>query len=138
MTIIILSSLLLGAAASDFRKHKIYNLWVLPHLAAGFLLAVRDGGAAGAWSALLSMGLSFAMLFPVYLAGGIGAGDVKLFAAAAPFLDLREVGICVLLSFVIGGVMSAGVLLAGKGRKYRIRFAIPILMSVAFIFGGKI
>ena len=123
---------------TDLVRKKIYNLWVLPGFIAGVFLSWYSGGLQGLISARASSFLAFLILFPVYLAGGIGAGDVKLFAAAATWLSFSEVWMCILVSFLIGAAFGL-IKTAVKGRKgLTIRFAIPILISFLFIFGGKL
>ena len=134
--IAVLLTLLTGAVATDLAKRKIYNCWVLPGLLAGFLTAFLSGGTARTREALLSMFFAFAVLFPVYLIGGIGAGDVKLFAACATCLTLRETAQCITISFLVGGAASLILLLMHRKRGQTIRFAVPILVSVLFITGG--
>ena len=134
----VLYALLIGAVISDLMKHKIYNRWVLPGLAAGVTGAWVCGGGQGLLQALQSCLLAFGLLFPVYLAGGIGAGDVKLFTAAAAWLDAPEVVECMLCAFVIGGLISIVCVLVHRRMHGQIRFAVPVFMSIVFLFGGKI
>ncbi|MCR5178985.1 MAG: prepilin peptidase [Lachnospiraceae bacterium] len=123
---------------TDLVRKKIYNLWVLPGFAAGMLLSFVSEGIRGFSGALAAALLAFMILFPVYLAGGIGAGDVKLFAAAAVWLNFGEVCMCIMVSFLIGAAYGL-IKLAVMGRKdMTIRFAVPILISIFFIFGGKL
>lgn len=134
----VLFAFLIGAAATDWTKHRIYNLWILPGLFAGLLTAGWTGGGAGVRSAVGSMLLAFLLLFPVYLIGGIGAGDVKLFAAAALFLGARETLLSIFLSFFIGAGISVVRIAVERRFRQKIRFAAPILISILFVFGGKL
>lgn len=138
VSVTILMILLTGAVATDLWRYKIYNLWVLPGLLAGLIAAGATGGGTGFLQGLVSAAISFAVLFPVYLAGGIGAGDVKLFAAVAVWLTPGEVLMCIFVSFLLGGLCGIIRILRERRRHLTIRFAVPILMSVLFIFGGKL
>ena len=136
--IAVLFAFLTGAVVTDLVRKKIYNLWVLPGFAAGLVLSWCSGGMRGLSGALTAALLALCILFPVYLAGGIGAGDVKLFAAAATWLSFGEVCMCILISFVIGAVYGLVKLLIGRKKGTTIRFAIPVMISILFIFGGKL
>ena len=59
----------------------------------------------------MGLGLGFFLLFPVYLMGGMGAGDVKALAALGAWLGP---GLTLTLFFYMalaGGLMAIGVLL---------------------------
>ncbi|MCR5675550.1 MAG: A24 family peptidase [Lachnospiraceae bacterium] len=135
---VLLFALLAGAAATDWKRHKIYNRWTFPGLLAGVAAAGVLDGADGIRCALCSAIFALVLLFPVYLIGGIGAGDVKLFAAAASFLELRETFLCIFVSFLIGAGFSLLLIVAKKGKQRQIRFALPILISILFVSGGKL
>ena len=136
--IAVLFILLTGAVITDLVRKKIYNLWILPGFFAGLILSLCSGGMRGLSGALTAALLALVILFPVYLAGGIGAGDVKLFAAAATWLSFGEVCMCILISFAIGAVYGLIKLLAARKKGTTIRFAIPVMISILFIFGGKL
>ncbi len=139
MAFVVLFPLLIGAVVTDLWRHKIYNCWVLCGLLTGLALAGATENSAGLIRGLVSMLLALFLLFPVYLIGGIGAGDVKLFAAAAVNLTPEEVLLGILLSFLIGAVFSVvRILRTGSLRGQTIHFAIPVLISVLFIYGGKL
>ena len=52
------------------------------------------------------MGLG--LFFFIYLAGGIGAGDVKLMAAIGAFVGVYGVLSCAWLAMILGGVYAIG------------------------------
>ena len=136
--IAVLFAFLTGAVVTDLVRKKIYNLWVFPGFGAGLILSWCSGGMRGLSGAVTAALLALLILFPVYLAGGIGAGDVKLFAAAAAWLSSGEVCMCILISFAIGAVYGLIKLLATRKRGTTIRFAVPVMISILFIFGGKL
>ena len=82
----ILMTLLSGSALTDLWRNKIYNAWILPGMLVGLVISVYQGGLQGLWTSAVSMIVSLGILLPVYFLNGIGAGDVKLFAAVAAFL----------------------------------------------------
>lgn len=74
----------LAAAGYDVRQRRLPNWLTLGGLAGGALYALLTGApllGGDSVYALLAAAIGFAALFPAYLAGWMGAGDVKLFAA---------------------------------------------------------
>lgn len=57
---------------------------------------------------LKSMFWPLCLLFPVYLLGAVGAGDVKLIAALSAMTGGARIGTLILISFLIGA--AAGLL----------------------------
>lgn len=124
----------------DMYFKKIPNyLLILGYAGLVLLLYVRLGwsGIGTAFGGILATGLP---LFIVYLAGGIGAGDVKLMGLIGGFLGVREGLIYTVLVFFIGafaGVVKiladTAVRVAAKSgfqrRRTSIRFSIPILIG---------
>ena len=106
MCIIILFLVLTVAAITDLLFDKIYNEWLLGAMAAGLCYAVWKDGAAGLLRALVSMTIPFALLYPLFIIGGLGAGDVKLLSVAGCFLTIKESILCLGLSFLLGAAIS--------------------------------
>jgi len=74
--------LLVRIALTDFRQHKIYNAELLPLLAlalAGILTeSMQTHSLSPAQGAAITAAAVFAVLIGFWLAGKLGAGDVKL------------------------------------------------------------
>jgi prepilin peptidase CpaA len=99
------------SAVYDVRSRRIPNLITLPCIVFGLLLHVVVGGwreLATAAAGGLICGLIF---FVFYLAGGMGAGDVKLITAAGCLGGFSEIGHLLLLTALAGGVMAIAVAL---------------------------
>ncbi|MCY1267219.1 Type IV leader peptidase family protein [compost metagenome] len=78
---------LLGiAVASDLRRHRIPNWLVLMGLAVGLTGQVQVADAAGLGDGLLGLLVGFGVFLPLYMLGGMAAGDVKLMAMVGSFL----------------------------------------------------
>jgi prepilin peptidase CpaA len=121
------------AAVIDGWKLKVPNLLTLPRILSGWLLGLlhncgllESSGQGGLGSSLLATALGFALLFPLYAIGGMGAGDVKMqmgFGAwVGSFYGMSAVegvhpgaGWIVVYAFclaaVIGGVLALGMML---------------------------
>lgn len=94
-----------AAAGFDARYHRLPNWLTLGGLAAGAVYAlVRGTSLLGGDPvyALLSAAVGFLALFPAYLAGWMGAGDVKLYAA----MGMLGGGKVLLPALLVGSVIS--------------------------------
>ncbi len=126
-----------GAVFTDLFKDKIYNAWVLPGLLTGVGTSLLQGSDRFIQS-LTAVGAAFLILLPVYFFKGIAAGDVKLFMSAASFLSMQDTLSCILVSFLIAGVISVAIIILKRNKQKTIHFAVPILMSVLFVLGGAL
>ena len=125
-----------AAAGSDIRRGKISNFLILLMLAAGIgwriagigwrMVCAPESlpGIAGA------MALTLAVLVPFWRPGGLGAGDIKLLAALVPFLGVQWYIVSIILSFLIGAVFSAVLLIRYRDLSRTIHFAVPVCISV--------
>lgn len=128
---------LAGAVFTDLFRDKIYNAWVVPGLFLG-ALANLIRGPEFFYESILATGAALLILLPVYFFKGIAAGDVKLFMSAASFLTVQDTLSCILISFLIAGVISVAVIILKRNKQRYIHFAVPILMSVLFVAGGML
>ena len=94
------------AACTDVRSRRIPNWLTVPACILGISLHRFLGGWSGLKLSLEGAGIALAVLFPVVLLRGLGAGDWKLFGALGAFVG--PVGIMLILFFavMIGGAMA--------------------------------
>lgn len=99
----------------DVKSRRVPNLLTGPAILLGLLLHLVLGG----WNDLASSaaaGLFCGLVFLIfYLAGGMGAGDVKLIAAVGCLCGLHNVAFLLALTGFAGGVMALCLALA-RGR----------------------
>jgi prepilin peptidase CpaA len=101
------TSALLAASLSDIRSRRIPNALVVPLALLGVLYsAVVLSPTAGVPRALLGLAIGFGLWIPFYALRMLGAGDVKLFAAASCWLAPSQVFGAALLSAFAGGLLS--------------------------------
>lgn len=111
-----LACLLAAACVTDVRARRIPNVTVLAVAlgAIGFALI-----APSPWSALRIVGAGMAtglgVWLPFYLLNMVGAGDVKLFAAAAGWLGAPGALQAAALTALAGGVLSIALMIAETG-----------------------
>ena len=133
---------LLWAAASDVLDRRIPNLSVLAVIGLYPVWALL-GTAAGFISALEAAGIGFAVGFGLYYFNIMGAGDVKLFAAAALFVGLGHLPLYALATVLSGGAIAV-VSLVARPRRAAVMFALRgkgdfgrgIPYGVAIAFGA--
>lgn len=116
-----LFALVLGALWSDIRSHRIPNRLVFWGAGLGLLLnsVMPEGygfisslpGALGPGKALAGLGLGFVILLPMYVLRAMAAGDVKLMAMIGAFLGPNAVIGTILMTFIVGGILSLAVVL---------------------------
>jgi prepilin peptidase CpaA len=96
----------LAGAAFDLKSRRIPNFITGPALLAGLLLHFGFDG----WHGLLlslAAGLLCGIIFLIfYLAGGMGAGDVKLIAAVGCLAGLSNIAYLLILTSLAGGAMG--------------------------------
>ena len=93
----------------DVRERRIPNLVTGPAILAALALhAVSGGWSALAGSALAGL-IAGGIFLVFFLAGGMGAGDVKLMTAVACFLSLTSLRMVMLSTVVAGGLYALAV-----------------------------
>lgn len=107
----------LAGAVTDLRSRRIPNALTSSAALSGLLLHLAGGGWKEGASSLLGCLFCGTVFLLLYLAGGMGAGDVKLIAAEASLLGLPLSGSLLLYTVLAGGIM--GVVLSARRRKVR-------------------
>jgi prepilin peptidase CpaA len=128
---IVLLMLVAMAALSDLGARRIPNWLTVPGALCGFALQVWYSGSSGAAHSLEGLPAGLAMFILLFIAGGIGAGDVKLFAAVGAFLGPR----LLLIDFVFTGLLGGAAVLAVTLRRGRLPATLPY---GAVIAGGTL
>jgi len=112
----------------DVKSRRIPNFVTFPAILLGLSMHLVQGG----WSHLLSAlaaGTICGLVFLVfYLAGGMGAGDVKLIFAVGCIAGLSHVAYLLVLTAISGGVMAVGVALV-RGRLQQTLMNVALLTS---------
>jgi prepilin peptidase CpaA len=95
-----------AGAASDLLFRKVFNVSIIAAVILGLGANLLYGGMPGLGSSLLGLLAGFAFLFPFYLLGGIGAGDVKFLAACGAITGFKFLMWGTLYGAIFGGVYS--------------------------------
>ena len=94
------------AVRQDLAASRISNALTFGALAAGVAIRSLALGLDGLLFSIAGAAVGLACLLPLYLGRGMGAGDVKLMAAAGSFLGPFNAVMAVLLSLTIGAVLA--------------------------------
>ena len=108
ITLILLVS---AAAWSDLRTRHIPNWITVSGGAAGVALHIMYGGISGTMQSLAGAVLGLAIFLGLYAAGGMGAGDVKLFGAVGAFAGPHGLILIFVLTGLLGGIAGIGLAL---------------------------
>lgn len=126
----ILLLVLAVVAAMDFLFDRISNWWILLLLVTGLSFAAWKGGLHGFVEALVSAAVPALILYPLFMIGGLGAGDVKLLAVVGGFLPVRKAVFCLAVSFLIGAVFSLLKMAAERSFAERMGYLMSYLCGV--------
>lgn len=118
--ICVMVALFVGAAfVSDIRSMRIPNVLTVSFFAAGMVVHLYTGGLDGVVYALLGGLAGLVPLIVIYSLKGIGAGDVKFFAALGTIVGAVNVLHVLMYSILYGGLLGALLLAYNRtlGRK---------------------
>jgi len=108
---IALIALVVAAAWSDIRTRRIPNWMTVSGAVAGTALHIVYGGTYGGLQALAGLALGLAIFIGLYAAGGMGAGDVKLFGAVGAFTGPQAMVVVFVFTGLLGGLAGAALAL---------------------------
>ena len=113
---VIYAALALGCASVacifDLRHRRIPNRLTGPALLAGVAAHAAFSGWKGLADAVSSALIAGFVFLLFHLAGGMGAGDVKLMAATASMVGLSSVGTLLISTGLAGALLAIGVSVA--------------------------
>jgi prepilin peptidase CpaA len=113
------SIVLVVAAVIDGWKLKVPNWITFPMIATGWLYSFACGGWSGlGWSLLATM-FGLALLYGIYMVGGMGAGDVKLLAGIGAWVHAEHTWNIFAATAIVGGIMAiAMIAYSGRWKKH--------------------
>ena len=135
LTGVVLTVFAAGAALQDLWKDKIYNVYVLGGLLCGIAASLLTDGFGILPARGLCVALAFGILIPVYLIGGLGAGDVKFLTGIAAFLPCREWLLVTGGAFVLTAAYGVCRLAVRRSLHGTVHFAVPVFVSVLILQG---
>lgn len=131
---------LLGLAAMacvwDLRERRVPNILTVPVAIFGLVLALTEGAWSGGGWALAGLVAGGGLFFPPVVLGYIGAGDMKLMAAAGTLLGPMGIVRGTLAGAILGGIWAVGwmVVKKDKDRKAALPYAPPLAVGIVIAF----
>jgi len=107
------------AAVWDWRSRRIPNWLTLPALASGLLFHTFSHGVQGFTASLGGAACALLIFGLVYLLGGMGAGDVKLMAAAGALLAMPAALAALFSAVAAGGIIALCAMAWHRARSLR-------------------
>jgi len=117
LIVVLLPAILLAASWIDLKEHRIPNYLTLSGVVLGITLQLLLQGWDGLLYSLGGITVGFLILIPFYIKGGMGAGDVKLMAAAGAFLGFKGALLAAGLALFVGSIMGIFLLVILGGIK---------------------
>jgi prepilin peptidase CpaA len=115
LTIFIISVALLIAMGTDLHARRIPNWLVFPLLCGGIFIQYWQRGWTGCAAGLEGIFLIVLLYSIPFIAGGMGAGDIKLLAAIAAWIGPHQALIAFVVAGLAGGILAlAWVILNGS------------------------
>jgi prepilin peptidase CpaA len=93
------------ATITDLYNRRIPNWLVFPYWLAGIVVQGVLFGWHGIGQSLAGAGLAIGIFGLFFLLGGMGAGDVKLLAAAGAWIGPRQMVFALIFTALVGGVI---------------------------------
>ena len=120
--------LLLLSALADLKTDRIPNGFILLGMITGIAGGVLSG--RGLSDILASMLPAFLLMYPLYMIGALGAGDVKLFVMIGSFQTVGDFFPILMGAFVIGAGFSLIKLAVEKNGRERFQYFFSYLCEV--------
>jgi prepilin peptidase CpaA len=129
----IVTATLILAATIDGIQLKVPNWITFPMILTGWGFNLATGGWAGLGWSLVGTAVGLGLLIWLYAIGGMGAGDVKLFAGVGAWMLPEATLIAFCWAAIIGGVIAVAMALACREwRRHQTQF-LMILTEIATI-----
>jgi prepilin peptidase CpaA len=121
------SIVLVVAAVIDGWKLKVPNWITFPMILTGWVYSFASGGWPGLGWSLLATFFGLALLYGIYMVGGMGAGDVKLLAGIGAWVHAEHTWNIFAATAIVGGIMAlCMVAYTGAWRKHYAQFRMLI------------
>jgi len=155
---LIVYAFVLIAVGMDLRSMKISNRLILVGIVLSLIRRLFCEGIGGIFTGIFLISFPVIFLYLLFLAGALGAGDIKLFSLIGGFVNLKELMWCIVFAFIFAAVFSVvkmlyyrtfflsiknglwyfyglfkgdrGSYLSKLGEKGQIRFSIAILLGL--------
>ena len=94
------------AVYMDLRFYRIPNGCILTGVVSGCIMTLVSYSVAGLLAVCVAMVVIFAVFYPFYLMGGLGAGDVKMLMVTGCFIRGERIIQYLFVTFMIAAMLS--------------------------------
>lgn len=98
--------LVLIAVGMDVKSMRISNRLILVGLGISFIRRIICEGIYGVFTGIFLISFPVILLYLLFLAGALGAGDIKLFSLIGGFVNLKQLVGCIVYAFLFAAVFS--------------------------------
>jgi len=98
--------LVLIAVGMDVKNMRISNRLILIGLGISFIRRLCCEGILGVFTGIFLISFPVVLLYLLFLAGALGAGDIKLFSLIGGFVNFKELIWCIVYAFAFAAVFS--------------------------------
>lgn len=102
---------LIIAVVQDFKALRVSNRLILMGIVVAIFYRLISSGWKSALCMIPNLIFPVIVLYLIYLAGAIGAADVKLFSLVGCYFNFEELVMCMITAFIWGALMSVVILL---------------------------
>jgi len=102
----IATAIAIAGSVTDVKSRRVPNLVTIPAFLLGLLMHLVFGGWRQMLSSLAAGTICGLVFLVFYLAGGMGAGDVKLIMAVGCIAGMPHIAFILILTAIAGGVMA--------------------------------
>ena len=134
---IILFVFLAIAVIQDFKSLRVSNRLILTGMAAGIFYRLLTKGLENILLMIPNIIFPIAVLYLLYLAGALGAGDIKLFSLVGCFTNFKELAYCMGFAFFWGAIASLIKLIQSKGVRQNINNGVLYLINIVHGYYGE-
>ena len=106
MQVLIAYVLILIAVGMDVKSMRISNRLILMGLGISFIRRFCCEGIFGIFTGVFLISFPVILLYLLFLAGALGAGDIKLFSLIGGFVNFKELMWCIVYAFLFAAVFS--------------------------------
>jgi prepilin peptidase CpaA len=108
---LVFALMLIAAAAEDALRLRISNLTVAILIVAAIAAAIIAGVQLSLWQNLVVFAVLLLAGMPLFAAGRLGGGDVKLLAAVGLWFSIKGAATMLIAVMIAGGVLAIVVLI---------------------------
>ena len=127
---IVLLLILIAAVYTDYKQNRIPNWISIFGVLSGLIISFIHGGVSQCLEGMGAMILPVLVLYPIFKIGGMGAGDLKLFAVAGSYLGIQGIIISFVIAFITGAIISLLKMMFFQNFKERIYYFISYLSDI--------